>query len=100
MWVETPIPMYLEVFMFNWTNTEELDNQMVKPKFDQLGPYVFSEKHKRVNIEWHDNDTVSFNTIRTWHYQPDRSNGSLTDLITNLNVISMVGILGFFLVLD
>jgi hypothetical protein len=43
MWEETPIPMYIEVHFFNWTNAEEFQQspQNVTPEFVELGPYVF-----------------------------------------------------------
>lgn len=43
MWEETPIPMYIEVYFFNWTNTEEFQRspQNVTPEFVEIGPYVF-----------------------------------------------------------
>lgn len=90
MWVETPIPIYFEIYLYNWTNSDEIHNTSVKPHFQQMGPYVFIEKHKRVDLEWHDNNTISFNQTRTWFYDESRSNGSLDDKITNLNVISTV----------
>lgn len=42
-WIETPdsIDLYLEIFMFNWTNSHEIHNRSVKPEFKELGPYVF-----------------------------------------------------------
>lgn len=87
-WKETPIPMYLEFYMFNWTNSEDILNHNVKPKFEQIGPYVFSEKHFRDNITWHDNFTVTFYQKRTWHFVPEKSiNRSLDDIITCLNPI-------------
>jgi hypothetical protein len=43
MWEETPVPMYIEVYFFNWTNAVEFEQrpQQVKPTFVELGPYVF-----------------------------------------------------------
>lgn len=42
MWKETPIPMYLKFYMFNWTNPHEFHaSSSVKPHFEQMGPYVF-----------------------------------------------------------
>lgn len=91
MWVETPLPMYLRITMFNWTNPEQIKNPSVKPAFVEMGPYVFLEKHKRVNIRFHkNNDTVSFDQIRTWHFVPEMSNGTLDDKVTNANVIAAV----------
>lgn len=90
-WIETPIPMYMEITMFNWTNSDQVHNHSVKPHMTQMGPYVFVEKHRRVDLNWYDdNSTVSFNQIRTWHFSPERSNGSLDDKVTNLNVLTAV----------
>lgn len=43
MWEETPIPMYIEVYFFNWTNAAEFQQrpQETIPKFVEMGPYVF-----------------------------------------------------------
>jgi scavenger receptor class B, member 1 len=91
-WKETPIPMYLEIYFWNYTNPEEITNyQHVKPKFEQFGPYVFLEKHIRTNVTWsEDGDTVDFFQKRIWHFQPDLSNGTLDDEILNINPIAAV----------
>ena len=109
-WKESPIPIYMEIFMFNWTNPQEsVANHSIKPHFTEMGPYVFtwvsrpfvwkfrfftffdfSEKHIRTNITWHNNGTVTFNQKRIWHFDHERSNGSLSDEVTNLNVIAAV----------
>jgi hypothetical protein len=43
MWEETPIPMFIEVYFFNWTNSAEFQQRPreVIPEFAELGPYVF-----------------------------------------------------------
>ncbi|XP_037024619.1 protein croquemort-like [Bradysia coprophila] len=87
-WIETPLPMYMEITMFNWTNTHEVHNPDVKPLLVECGPYVFLENHKRTNVTWNENGTVTYNQIRTWQFVPDLSNGTLDDEITTLNMIS------------
>lgn len=87
-WIETPLPMYMEITMFNWTNTDEILNPDVKPLLVECGPYVFLENHIRSNITWNENGTVTYNTIKTWQFVPDKTIGSLDDEITNLNVFS------------
>ncbi|XP_023716223.1 protein croquemort isoform X2 [Cryptotermes secundus] len=91
MWEETPIPMFIEVYFFNWTNAAEFQQrpQEVVPEFAELGPYIFSEHHTKVNIVWNDNNTVTFQQVRRWHFDPERSNGTLRDEITNINVIAV-----------
>jgi hypothetical protein len=43
MWEETPIPMQIEVYFFNWTNAAKFQQepQTTKPEFVEMGPYVF-----------------------------------------------------------
>lgn len=94
LWKETPIPMYFSVYLFNWTNADEVieSKWAVKPKLEQCGPYVFSEHHVRVNLTWNNNNTVSFQQKRIWHFLPEFSNGTLSDNITNINpIVSVVG---------
>uniref|UniRef100_A0AAG5DQF4 Scavenger receptor class B n=1 Tax=Anopheles atroparvus TaxID=41427 RepID=A0AAG5DQF4_ANOAO len=88
-WIRTPIPMFLEIYLFNWTNADQLADLTVKPNFAELGPYTFSELHERVNLVWNDNNTVTFQQRRTWHFMPELSRGSLDDVVTNLNVITL-----------
>jgi hypothetical protein len=52
--------------------------------------YYYSEHHTKVNIAWNDNSTVTFQQVRKWHFDPDRSNGTLRDEITNINAIALV----------
>lgn len=92
MWKETPIPMFLTLYLFNWTNANEVieSKWKVKPKLRECGPYVFTEKHFRVNITFNANDTVTYLQKRVWHFVPDQSNGSLDDKITTVNPIIAV----------
>lgn len=95
-WIETPLPMYSKFTMFNWTNAHEIQAINYKPNLTEVGPYVFLEKHTRVNVTFHpENDTVSYDQIRTWHFMPNMSVGSLDDNITNVNVIAVVSWLLF-----
>lgn len=49
IWKDIPIPMYLEIFMFNITNVEDIiANKNVSIKVEQLGPYVYRENHRKV----------------------------------------------------
>lgn len=83
--------MYLSITMFNWTNPNDIRTPKYKPNLVEMGPYVFMEKHQRVNVTFHpENDTVSFDQIRTWHFVAEKSNGSLDDEVTNVNVIAAV----------
>lgn len=89
LWKETPIPMFIDFYMFNWTNPEESLNKHELPHFVEIGPYVFREEHQKVNMDWNNNGTVTFKQIRKWTFLPELSVGLLSDKITNVNVIAM-----------
>lgn len=90
IWQETPMPMAMEFYLWNWTNPEDITNSSVKPKFVEMGPYRFVEKYKKVDITWNDNDTVSFRQLKTWHFDAKGSKGTLEDKVTNLNPVAVV----------
>lgn len=91
MWKETPIPMFMDVYLFNWTNAHDVEKDWrIKPIVQEIGPYVFSAHHLRTDVKWNTNDTITFQQIRTWHFQPSLSNGTMEDKITNFNVIAAV----------
>lgn len=81
--------LYFKVYMFNWTNPEASLSKEEKPKFDEIGPYVFRLRFLRDKIIWNNNDTVSFREKRKWNFVPERSIGSLSDKIAGLNVVSI-----------
>lgn len=89
-WVETPIPIYLTFSLFHWENPEKVRDFNVKPRFKEMGPYVFLEKHLKRDIDFHDNDTVSFFQRRTWLFDRSRSGGDLEDMVTSAHVPSAV----------
>lgn len=96
MWKETPIPIYFKIYLFNWTNSDEvLKDWKTKPILRECGPYVFSEHHIRVNVKWNDNNTITYQQKRIWHFLPEMSNGTLSDKITNVNVVAAVSYSSF-----
>ncbi|XP_022814541.1 protein peste-like [Spodoptera litura] len=86
-WVAPSVPLYFDIYFFNWTNSEKFPEE--KPNLVQLGPYRFLEKRKHVNVTWHDNNgTVAYRTQRSWYFDESSSNGTLQDNITTLNGIA------------
>ncbi|KAH8273707.1 hypothetical protein KR018_010262, partial [Drosophila ironensis] len=79
-WITTPIPLYSTLYLFNWTNPEDLGTAGVKPHFEQLGPYVFSDYKVKEDLFW-EQPQVTYFGKRTWHFLPERSNGSLEDVV-------------------
>lgn len=79
------------MYLFNWTNSEDFTNKSIKPNFEEIGPFRFREVPSKVNVTFNDeNSTVTYRTRSLFYFVPKQSNGSLDDLITSVNVISLV----------
>ncbi|KAL0266954.1 UNVERIFIED_CONTAM: hypothetical protein PYX00_009356 [Menopon gallinae] len=91
MWSNIPVPIYMEFYIFDWVNAKEfeLNPSVVKPRFKEVGPFVYREDHGRVNVSWsEDGSTISYNQTRTWKFIPEESE-NLSVPITNLNGIAL-----------
>lgn len=84
------MPLYLDVYFFNWTNPEEFLDDTTKPIVREIGPYRFREIREKQNITFNDhNSTVSYRTMSTFYFDEDGSNGTLDDVITQLNIVAV-----------
>ncbi|XP_073827110.1 neither inactivation nor afterpotential D [Musca autumnalis] len=81
-WINTPVPVYMAMYLYNWTNTDQVRVAGVKPNFERVGPYVFREERIKNNITFYPNNTVSFMPQRMWYFEPEMSGGTLEDNIT------------------
>ncbi|KAG5684261.1 hypothetical protein PVAND_013497 [Polypedilum vanderplanki] len=89
-WSEPPQPLYLDVYLFNWTNPEDFTNKSVNPRFDEIGPFRFQEFPSKVNVKFHnDNGTVSYRKSSKYIFVPEESGGRMDDVITSINVIAL-----------
>lgn len=56
----------------------------------EIGPYRFREIRDKKNITFNDdNSTVSYRTISTFFFDENGSNGTLNDVITQLNIVAV-----------
>ncbi|CAL1526390.1 unnamed protein product [Lymnaea stagnalis] len=89
VWQDIPIPVYMQFYIFNVLNSEEIQNGE-KPAVEQLGPYTYIERRTKFDIVWNENGTVTYKQTRTFHFVPEMSAGNETDLITTINPIIAV----------
>lgn len=83
------MPLYLDVYFFNWTNPEDFLDETTKPIMKEIGPYRFREVRDKKNITFNDNSTVSYRTVSTFYFDENNSNGTLDDVITQLNIVAV-----------
>lgn len=95
LWTNTPVPISMQVYFFNWTNPEDINNHSIKPRLQEIGPYTFIEHRFKVDIKYHSNGTISYKQQKFWYFDPENSVGSLNDKITSINPIAVVSLFKF-----
>lgn len=86
-WKDLPVPLFVSMYIFNLTNAKDVQLNGAKPELVQLGPFVYREMHHKTKLVWNANNyTVTYRQVKTWHYQPHMSNGSLDDMATIVNM--------------
>ncbi|KAK0095240.1 hypothetical protein PV326_008892 [Microctonus aethiopoides] len=73
MWKKPPVDVFLKVYVFNITNSEQFLNGTEKLRVEEIGPYVYQEMLENTNVTWHDNGTISYIPKRSVVYRPDMS---------------------------
>ncbi|OWF39622.1 lysosome membrane protein 2-like [Mizuhopecten yessoensis] len=86
IWKDTPIPIYMQFYMFDVRNPEEV-LQGKKPFVVQKGPYTYREVRTKFNIIHNDNGTVSYRQNRTFHFVPSMSVGNENETFTTPNPV-------------
>ena len=57
---------------------------------NRSGYFFYRETHEKVNITWNANRTVTYRQNKWWYFDQENSNGTLDDVITTLNVVTLV----------
>lgn len=68
-WQDPPFNCTCNIYLFNYTNVDDFEaGRASKLHVQELGPYSYSEKTRRVNVMMHENGTVSFQLIKTYQW--------------------------------
>lgn len=84
-WVDTPVPVYYRVNVFNLTNPDQF-MAGARPRVQERGPYVYLMKESKEEIEFHKNGSVTYRTRPLYFYQPHLSVGAEEDMIVTVNI--------------
>ncbi|XP_053691402.1 protein croquemort-like [Sabethes cyaneus] len=89
-WLSSEVPKYLDIYVWDWVNHEDITNHNIRPKLVEKGPYVFLEDHERHDIAFNTDHTINFRQKRTWTYVPEQSKGDFyNDIVTTPHTILM-----------
>ncbi|RZC35986.1 CD36 domain containing protein [Asbolus verrucosus] len=91
VWSVNDPPLDMDLYLFNWTNPQDLFKKGVKPRFEEVGPYRFKEVKEKINITWHHNNhTISYRHRKLYYFDPENSVRNLSDVINMINVVPLV----------
>ncbi|XP_026680876.1 protein peste [Diaphorina citri] len=72
-WQKPGVLRLTKVFIFNVTNPDGFMHNNEKPQLSEVGPFVYREDMQKVNIEFHDNGTVTFQHYKILEFVPELS---------------------------
>lgn len=72
-WQKPGVSRYTKVYIFNVTNPQGFLENGEKPKLVEVGPFVYREFMEKVNVKFHDNDTVTFQHNKILRFVPEMS---------------------------
>lgn len=89
-WIDPPVHPKLHIYIFNFTNPDEF-LQGAKPRFDEVGPYVFTDQWVKENVDYKNGDeNMEYSQLRYFKFKPKESKGQLRDevIIPNIPMIT------------
>lgn len=84
-WLNPPIDVYLNIYVFNLKNPVEFQNGE-KPFLEEIGPFVFREYVIKENIVDNMNYTISYKEKKQYYFIQEKSLYELDYPITTLNM--------------
>lgn len=91
VWRKNDPPLPIDMYVYNWTNYQDIKNRSVKPNFEAVGPYRFKEVKEKVNITFnHSNETVTYRQKKSYFLDADNPGRNLSDIINQVNVVPLV----------
>lgn len=93
MWKDMPVTMYQSFTFFNLTNWNQVKAIGQKPRFVEVGPYVYRTIWTKSDINFMDEEKlVSFAEKKQWIFQPHLSKGLEDDQIWTINTPLMTAL--------
>ncbi|XP_076278202.1 scavenger receptor class B member 1 [Lasioglossum baleicum] len=90
LWQRPPAGLLLQVYVFNYTNLAEFESGNAnKLQVQQVGPFVYRETLSRVNVQLHDNGTVTYQEKRSFEWVSGESEDQ-TVIVPNVLLMSML----------
>ncbi|RWS06791.1 Lysosome membrane protein 2-like protein [Dinothrombium tinctorium] len=85
-WTKLSVPVFIKFYLFDIQNKNDVFNGH-KPIVVERGPYVFRQTREKLDIEIDElNATITYKELKGYYFEPELSNGSLSDELTVVDV--------------
>ena len=88
-WVNMPVELHTNFYLFNLVNGYAFENLGEKPMFEQIGPFVYKEVRIKEDVVHNMNGTITYKERRLFYYLPDKSSYPENFTITSINMAVM-----------
>lgn len=83
------MPLFFDIYIFNWTNPNDINNNSTKPILKQLGPYRFREQPDKYNITFNGSTSVRYRKLSHYYFDTEGSVGSLDDIVNTVDMVAI-----------
>ncbi|XP_053971469.1 scavenger receptor class B member 1-like [Hylaeus volcanicus] len=88
LWQRPPVGLTFNVYVFNYTNLREFERgNASKLRVQEVGPFTYRENLNRVNVELHENGTVTYQEKRSYRWVSGESENA-TVIVPNVLLMS------------
>lgn len=88
-WLEPPVPLYVHVYVFNITNSDEFSKGSENLEVDEVGPFVYQETRSK-NIYEELDSTITYEARNFYEFVPSMSVMKDDVSMTTVNVALLV----------
>ncbi|KAJ8887576.1 hypothetical protein PR048_013793 [Dryococelus australis] len=90
MWIRAPVDPLLKIYIFNYTNLDAVRaGRDKKFNVDELGPYTYREFMEKVDVEFNNDNTVTYRENRSYVFLPEMSSGKEDDVIVSPKITTI-----------
>lgn len=73
-WQKPPVNLEIKIYVFNYTNVREFESgNATKLKVEEVGPFIYRENLSRMNVEIHENGTITYQEKKTYEWISGKS---------------------------
>lgn len=93
MWEKIPFPLDFKIYLFNYTNPEEVHKGGI-PIVNEIGPYYFEEWKEKVEIQDHEeDDSITYRNKDVFYFKPELSKGLTGEEIIVMPHLFLMGMI-------